>query len=62
MIFSSNLQVHKELQDTIAQLEAIRHEIRAISFMNPGGLSTRIVDNINQTSSGTNGFLISRAF
>ncbi|KAM7496030.1 hypothetical protein LguiA_020444 [Lonicera macranthoides] len=48
-------EVHKELKDTIAQLEAIRHEIRTISFMNPGGLSTRIVDNINQTSSGTNG-------
>lgn len=40
-------QVHKELQDTIAQLEAIRHEIRTISFMNPSPLSTRLVDNIN---------------
>ncbi|XP_019176422.1 PREDICTED: uncharacterized protein LOC109171801 isoform X3 [Ipomoea nil] len=40
-------QVHKELQDTIAQLEAIRHEIRTISFMNPGPLTTRLVDNIN---------------
>nr|GMD24776.1 sec-independent protein translocase protein TatB-like [Ipomoea batatas]GMD26380.1 sec-independent protein translocase protein TatB-like [Ipomoea batatas] len=40
-------QVHKELQDTIAQLEAIKHEIRTISFMNPGPLTTRLVDNIN---------------
>ncbi|KAM0949923.1 hypothetical protein DsansV1_C05g0057971 [Dioscorea sansibarensis] len=29
-------QVHKELQDTIAQLEAIRYEIRSISILNPG--------------------------
>ncbi|KAG0473405.1 hypothetical protein HPP92_014760 [Vanilla planifolia] len=28
-------QVHKELQDTMAQLEAIRYEIRGISVMNP---------------------------
>lgn len=41
-------QVHKELQDTIAQLEAIRHEIRAVSFMNPGPLTKRLVDNIDQ--------------
>ncbi|CAA0828055.1 Unknown protein [Striga hermonthica] len=39
-------QVHKELQDTMAQLEAIRHEIRSISFMNPSPLATRLVDNI----------------
>ncbi|KAL3828003.1 hypothetical protein ACJIZ3_016805 [Penstemon smallii] len=39
-------QVHKELQDTMAQLDAIRHEIRSISFMNPGSLTTRLVDNI----------------
>ncbi|KAK3036880.1 hypothetical protein RJ639_031498, partial [Escallonia herrerae] len=39
-------KVHKELQDTMAQLEAIRHEIRTISFMNPGPLGTRLVDNL----------------
>ncbi|XP_076942742.1 uncharacterized protein LOC143612709 [Bidens hawaiensis] len=38
-------QVHKELQDTIAQLEAIRHEIRTISFVNPGSLTSRLVQN-----------------
>ncbi|CAK9147789.1 unnamed protein product [Ilex paraguariensis] len=43
-------QVHKELQDTMAQLEAIRHEIRTISFMNPGPLTTRLVNNLNLTS------------
>ncbi|KAE9460701.1 hypothetical protein C3L33_07443, partial [Rhododendron williamsianum] len=42
--------VHKELQDTMSQLEAIRHEIRTISFMNPGPLTRRLVDNIDQTS------------
>ncbi|XP_047315257.1 sec-independent protein translocase protein TatB [Impatiens glandulifera] len=43
-------QVHKELQDTLAQLEAIRHEIRAVSFLNPGPLTRRLVDNVSQTS------------
>lgn len=35
-------KVHKELQDTIAQLEAIRHEIRSISIINPGPLTRRL--------------------
>ncbi|KAI3449708.1 hypothetical protein Pfo_006373 [Paulownia fortunei] len=47
-------QVHKELQDTMAQLEAIRHEIRSISFMNPGPLTTRLVDNIASQPPVTN--------
>jgi len=34
----------------MAQLEAIRHEIRTISFMNPGPLTSRLVDNINTTT------------
>lgn len=46
-------QVHKELQDTMAQLEAIRHEIRTISFMNPGPLTSRLVDSINTTPNTT---------
>ncbi|KAG6664778.1 sec-independent protein translocase protein TatB isoform X2 [Carya illinoinensis] len=37
-------QVHKELQDTMAQLEVIRHEIRGISFINPGPLTRRLMD------------------
>ncbi|KAH6811471.1 hypothetical protein C2S51_025233 [Perilla frutescens var. frutescens] len=47
-------QVHKELQDTMAQLEAIRHEIRSVSFMNPGPLTTRLVDNIASEPPVTN--------
>ncbi|OVA01229.1 hypothetical protein BVC80_1649g34 [Macleaya cordata] len=42
-------QVHKELQDTMAQLEAIRYEIRSISMINPGPL-TRRLDNPESTS------------
>ncbi|XP_038875802.1 sec-independent protein translocase protein TatB [Benincasa hispida] len=38
-------QVHKELQDTLAQIDAIRHEIRSISILNPGPLTQRLVDN-----------------
>ncbi|XP_031480629.1 uncharacterized protein LOC116250815 isoform X2 [Nymphaea colorata] len=40
-------QVHKELQDTMAQLEAIRYEIRSISVMNPGPLTKRLIDGTN---------------
>nr|XP_027104892.1 uncharacterized protein LOC113725720 isoform X4 [Coffea arabica] len=43
-------QVHKELQDTISQLEAICHEIRTISFMNPGPLTRSLVENAVNTS------------
>ncbi|KAJ8770453.1 hypothetical protein K2173_017944 [Erythroxylum novogranatense] len=43
-------QVHKELQDTMAQLEAIRHEIRSISVLNPGPVTRRLVDNLHNTS------------
>ncbi|XP_073263352.1 uncharacterized protein [Populus alba] len=52
-------QVHKELQDTMAQLDAIRHEIRSISVLNPGPLTRRLVDNLdpppatNDLASGT---------
>ncbi|KAJ4782573.1 Sec-independent protein translocase protein TatB [Rhynchospora pubera] len=35
-------KVHKELQDTMAQLEAIRHEIRSISMINPTPLTRRL--------------------
>ncbi|KAL2323497.1 hypothetical protein Fmac_027876 [Flemingia macrophylla] len=43
-------QVHKELQDTMAQLDAIRHEIRSISIINPGPLTRRLLDNPDQSS------------
>lgn len=38
----------------MAQLEAIRHEIRSISILNPGPLTRRLVDNVDP-SSGSNG-------
>lgn len=49
--------MHKELQDTMAQLEAIRHEIRSVSFMNPGLVTTRLVDNIAGQQPVANGIL-----
>ncbi|XP_074328907.1 uncharacterized protein LOC141677103 isoform X3 [Apium graveolens] len=48
-------QVHKELKETMAQLEAIRHEIRTVSFMNPGQLTTRLVDNLDKTTAANEG-------
>ncbi|KAE8100349.1 hypothetical protein FH972_018256 [Carpinus fangiana] len=47
-------QVHKELQDTMAQLEAIRHEIRSISLINPGPLTRRLMDNPENPAPNTN--------
>ncbi|KAI4352181.1 hypothetical protein L6164_006456 [Bauhinia variegata] len=43
-------EVHKELQDAMAQLDAIRHEIRSISMINPGPLARRLVDNPDHPS------------
>ncbi|KAE9618411.1 hypothetical protein Lal_00047241 [Lupinus albus] len=43
-------QVHKELQDTMAQLDAIRHEIRSISIISPGPMTRRLVDNLDHIS------------
>nr|XP_028956670.1 uncharacterized protein LOC103400700 isoform X2 [Malus domestica]XP_028956672.1 uncharacterized protein LOC103400700 isoform X2 [Malus domestica] len=50
-------QVHKELQDALAQLESIRYEVRSISLMNPGPMTRKLIDNIQDPaplSSGTN--------
>lgn len=53
-------QVHKELQDTMAQLEAIRYEIRSVSLINPGPLTRRLMDNsadpAPETNSGNSSF------
>ncbi|KAH7543977.1 hypothetical protein JRO89_XS15G0076000 [Xanthoceras sorbifolium] len=38
-------QVHKELQDAMQQLEAIRHEIRTVSFINPGPMTRKLMDS-----------------
>ncbi|CAM9003056.1 unnamed protein product [Rhodiola kirilowii] len=37
-------QVHKELQDTMAQLDAIRHEIRSLSMLNPGPMTKSLLE------------------
>lgn len=34
----------------MAQLEAIRHEIRSISLVNPGPLTRKLVDNLPDPS------------
>ncbi|KAF4386894.1 hypothetical protein F8388_006849 [Cannabis sativa] len=51
-------QVHEELQETMSQLEAIRHEIRSISFMNPSPLTRNLMDSAlnpnNHVNSGEN--------
>lgn len=47
-------QVHKELQDTLAQLEAIRYEIRSISIINPTPF-TRRLDGATEPDPGTKG-------
>ncbi|KAK9715971.1 hypothetical protein RND81_06G202700 [Saponaria officinalis] len=46
-------QVNKELQDTMAQLEAIRYEIRSFSIMNPGPLTQKLMDKATQTNTET---------
>ncbi|GAB4830461.1 hypothetical protein Ancab_020174 [Ancistrocladus abbreviatus] len=46
-------QVNKELQDTMAQLEAIRLEIRSISIMNPSPLTRSFMDNPGQTNTNS---------
>ncbi|KAJ4969277.1 hypothetical protein NE237_015978 [Protea cynaroides] len=46
-------QVHRELKETMEQLEAIRYEIRSISVINPGPLTRRLMDNPELTSTGS---------
>lgn len=48
-------QVTKELQDTMAQLDAIRHEIRSLSLMNPGPMTRRLMENPPELASDSNG-------
>lgn len=43
--------MHKELQDTMAQLEAIRYEIRSLSIMNPGPMTRRLMDGVEHAPS-----------
>ncbi|MBA0681485.1 hypothetical protein Golax_009828 [Gossypium laxum] len=48
-------QVTKELQDTMAQLDAIRHEIRSLSLMNPGPMTRGLMENPPELASDSNG-------
>ncbi|XWS53880.1 hypothetical protein CRYUN_Cryun10bG0038200 [Craigia yunnanensis] len=48
-------QVHKELQDTMAQLNAIRYEIRSLSLMNPGPMTRRLMESPPEPVSDSNG-------
>ncbi|TYH82397.1 hypothetical protein ES332_D02G056900v1 [Gossypium tomentosum] len=48
-------QVTKELQDTMAQLDAIRHEIRSLSLVNPGPITRRLMENPPELASDSNG-------
>uniref|UniRef100_A0A7N0UEE0 Sec-independent protein translocase protein TatB n=1 Tax=Kalanchoe fedtschenkoi TaxID=63787 RepID=A0A7N0UEE0_KALFE len=43
-------QVHKELQDTMSQLEAIRHEIRGLSMLNPGPMTKSFMEKTLDSS------------
>ncbi|GMI64215.1 mitochondrial TatB-like [Hibiscus trionum] len=47
-------QVHKDLQDTMAQLDAIRHEIRSLSLVNPGPMTRRLMENPPEPASDSN--------
>ncbi|KMZ73355.1 hypothetical protein ZOSMA_14G01190 [Zostera marina] len=44
-------QVHKELQDALTQLEAIRYEVRSLSLMNHGRSAQRLTDETKTTIS-----------
>ncbi|XWS13766.1 hypothetical protein CRYUN_Cryun36dG0066300 [Craigia yunnanensis] len=48
-------QVHKELLDTMTQLDAIRHEIRSLSLMNPGPMTRRLMESPTEPASDSNG-------
>jgi hypothetical protein len=43
----------------MAQLEAIRHEIRSISLINPGPLTRRLMDNPENPAPSTNSGILS---
>ncbi|CAN1174731.1 Sec-independent protein translocase protein TatB [Linum perenne] len=44
-------QVHKELQDKMAQMESILYEIRSTSMLKPGPMTRRIIDDLDNPSS-----------
>ncbi|CAL5185691.1 unnamed protein product [Lathyrus oleraceus] len=52
-------QLHNELRDMMAQVDAIQHEVRSLSFINPGPL-TRRLDNLDQPSILNGGYANNR--
>ena len=42
----------------MAQLDAIRYEIRSLSLMNPGPMTRRLMENSLETTSHSNGIII----
>ncbi|XVF38347.1 hypothetical protein REPUB_Repub20aG0093500 [Reevesia pubescens] len=48
-------QVHKELQDAMSQLDAIRYEVRSLSLMNPGPMTKRPMETPPEPASNSNG-------
>ncbi|XP_022721837.1 uncharacterized protein LOC111279186 isoform X2 [Durio zibethinus] len=47
-------QARQELQDTMAQLDAIWHEIRSLSLMNPAPLTRRLMESPPEPASDSN--------
>lgn len=43
----------------MAQLDAIRHEIRSLSLMNPGPMTRRLMENPPEAASDSNGISFS---
>ncbi|KAI5406107.1 uncharacterized protein LOC127082959 [Lathyrus oleraceus] len=52
-------QLHNELRDMMAQVDVIQHEVRSLSFINPGPL-TRRLDNLDQPSILNGGYANNR--
>lgn len=46
----------------MAQLDAIRYEIRGLSMMNPGPMTRRLMENSPEPTSHSNGIIIYHTF
>ena len=46
----------------MAQLDAIRYEIRSLSLMNPGPMTRRLMENSPEPTSNSNGILSSTIY
>lgn len=45
----------KELQDAMQQLDAIRHEIRSVSLINPGPMTRKLMENLPEPTPNHSG-------